>query len=124
MDEQEATTRLIAERDRLELVHAAAGRLTASATEAAQRELSSAEQHPAELATETIERELDQSLVEHAELELAEIEAALGRLHEGRYGLCETCGNPIHEGRLEVMPAARYCIEDQAKASKNGRYRH
>jgi RNA polymerase-binding transcription factor DksA len=105
-------------------VRAAADRLTASASEAAERELSSAEQHPAELATETMERELDQSLVDHAVLELAEIESALARLQEGTYGLCEACGNPIAEGRLEILPAARYCVADQAKLAKNGRFKH
>jgi RNA polymerase-binding transcription factor DksA len=123
MDTEQARTRLAAERERLIKVRAAAGRLTASASEAAERELSSAEQHPAELATETMERELDQSLVDHAELELAEIEAALSRLQDDKYGLCEACGNPISEGRLEILPAARYCVEDQAKLSKNGRFK-
>lgn len=123
MDAEQARTRLVAERDRLQHVRAAAGRLTASASEAAERELSSAEQHPAELATETMERELDQSLVEHAEHELAEIEAALTRIEEDHYGLCEACGQPISEGRLDAMPAARYCVEDQAKFSRNGRRR-
>jgi DnaK suppressor protein len=123
MDTEQARTRLVAERDRVQEVHAAAGRLTASATEAAERELSSAEQHPAELATETMERELDQSLVEHAEQELTEIEAALERVQEGRYGLCEACAKPISDARLEAMPAARYCVEDQAKHSRNGRYK-
>ena len=122
MDQEHTRTRLAAERDRIQALWAAAGRLTASATEAAERELSSAEQHPAELATETMERELDQSLVEHAELELAEIEAALRRVQEGTYGVCEQCGKPINDGRLEIMPAARYCVEDQAKISKNGRH--
>jgi len=123
MDQEQARSRLAVERDRIQELRAAAGRLTASATEAAERELSSAEQHPAELATETIERELDQSLVEHAELELVEIDAALKRLDQGAYGVCEACGKPISEGRLEIMPAARYCIDDQSKLGKNGRAR-
>lgn len=123
MDAEQARTRLLAERDRIAEVRAAAGRLTASATEAAERELSSAEQHPAELATETMERELDQSLIEHAESELVEIDAALARLQADAYGRCEACGKPISDARLEVMPAARYCLEDQARISKNGRHK-
>lgn len=123
MDSEQARTRLVAERDRLISLRAAAGRLTASATEAAERELSSAEQHPAELATETMERELDQTLVEHTERELAEIEAALTRLQDGTYGLCEACHDPISEGRLQALPAARYCVDDQARLSKNGRFK-
>src|SRR5207253_314979 len=79
MDTHAARGRLIAERERLEGVRQAADRLGAGAREAAERELSSADQHPAELATETIERELDWTVVRHAEAELAEIDAALAR---------------------------------------------
>ncbi|MCB0977326.1 MAG: TraR/DksA C4-type zinc finger protein [Acidimicrobiales bacterium] len=43
--------------------------------------------------------------------QLAEVEAAIGRLDAGTYGNCEVCGNPIAEPRLEAMPAARYCID-------------
>jgi RNA polymerase-binding transcription factor DksA len=121
MDTNAARARLLAERARIETVHEAAGRLSAGATEAVERELSSADQHPAELATETIERELDQSVVVHTQAELVELDAALIRLEGGTYGLCEGCGEPINEARLDALPAARYCVEDQAKLSKNGR---
>lgn len=42
---------------------------------------------------------------------LDEIDAALARLDEGTYGVCETCGRPIGEARLDALPAARFCIE-------------
>ncbi len=41
---------------------------------------------------------------------LAEIERALARLDAGTYGICENCGQPIAEARLEAMPTARRCI--------------
>ena len=121
MDTHAARARLLQEEERIEGLRQAADRLRAGAQEAQERELSSADQHPAELATETIERELDSSVLQHAEAELAEVHAALKRLDEGKYGLCEGCGQPISEGRLEAMPATRYCVEDQAKLSRNGR---
>ena len=46
---------------------------------------------------------------------LDEVEAALERLEDGNYGLCEVCGKPIGAARLEAMPAARLCIADAAK---------
>ena len=46
---------------------------------------------------------------------LEEVEAALARLEAGNYGLCQVCGKPIGEARLEAMPAARLCIADAAK---------
>src|SRR5205807_3917678 len=119
MDADLARSMLHSERTRVEGVLAAAGRLSARAAEAAERELSSAEQHPAELATETIERELDQSVVNHLEAELAELDAALTRVDGGTYGTCEGCGEPISDARLEALPAARYCVEDQSRMSRN-----
>jgi DnaK suppressor protein len=121
MDTEQARQRLLAERARLEAVRQAAERLSAGAREAAERELSSADQHPAELATETIERELDQSVVLRVDLELAEIEAAVRRVEDGTHGLCEACGKPIGDERLEALPAARYCVEDQTKLARTHR---
>jgi RNA polymerase-binding transcription factor DksA len=118
MNVEQARERLIAERDRLIEVRDAATRLSTSATEAAQRELSTADQHPAEQATETLERELDLGILQSVETELTELQAALERLDTGTYGSCMVCGKPIAEGRLEAKPAARYCVEDQTKAER------
>jgi DnaK suppressor protein len=118
MNPDQARERLLAERARLIQVRDAATRLSTSAAESAQRELSSADQHPAEQATETLERELDLGVLQSVESELMEVQAALERLEAGTYGICEICGKPIAEGRLEAMPAARYCVEDQAKLAK------
>lgn len=41
---------------------------------------------------------------------LGEVEAAIARLSEGTYGLCQRCGQPISAARLEAMPTARRCI--------------
>jgi DnaK suppressor protein len=41
---------------------------------------------------------------------LAEVERALAKLAEGKYGRCESCGQQIAEARLEAMPTARFCI--------------
>jgi hypothetical protein len=43
-------------------------------------------------------------------LELAEIEAALGRIKDGRYGVCLACGGPMGLQRLRAIPEARYCL--------------
>jgi RNA polymerase-binding transcription factor DksA len=121
MNIDEARTRLLTERTRIMELRIAANRLTADAQEATERELSSAEQHPAELASETIGLEIDHSVLQHAELELEELEAAVKRVDSGSYGNCEACGKPISEARLEALPTARFCIDDQSKQDKNGR---
>jgi DnaK suppressor protein len=46
--------------------------------------------------------------------ELAQVEAALRRLDEGRYGDCADCGEPIALERLRVQPAALRCTACQA----------
>lgn len=119
MNKEHARERLIAERDRLTQVRDAADRLSISATEAAARELSSVDQHPAEQATEILERELDLGVLQSVEAQLALVETALERLGSGTYGNCQVCGKPIAEARLEAMPAARYCVEDQAKVERD-----
>ena len=39
-----------------------------------------------------------------------QVEAALRRLDDGRYGLCETCGEAIPAERLEVCPSSTECV--------------
>ncbi len=69
--------------------------------------------HIADSATETYMRELDEGLEENADHLLDEIEAALGRIEAGTYGLCASCGRPIDSDRLEAVPYATLCIEDK-----------
>lgn len=78
-------------------------------------ELSSFDNHPADTATEVFEREKDLALFYQAESYLDEIDRSLQRIDQGIYGLCEECGEPIPEERLEVVPTARYCIKHQSK---------
>ncbi len=41
---------------------------------------------------------------------LGEVALAIGRLEDGSYGRCETCGVAVEPARLEAMPATRFCI--------------
>ena len=84
-------------------------------------ELSSVDQHQADVGTETFQREADLSLLEQVEAELGDVEHALHRLDDGTYGTCEACGKPIADGRLEALPAARFCLDDQARAEREVR---
>ena len=42
--------------------------------------------------------------------ELAELDAAEGRLAAGIYGICATCGNPIPDAQLALRPARTTCV--------------
>jgi RNA polymerase-binding transcription factor DksA len=75
----------------------------------------------ADLGTEMFEREKDLSILERVEAERADVDRALKRLEDGTYGLCEACGREIAKARLEIRPAARFCVDDQAAAEREGR---
>jgi RNA polymerase-binding transcription factor DksA len=81
-------------------------------------ELSKVDQHPAELGSETFERELALTSLTIVEGELKDIDDALRRIDDGSYGICEECGKPIDEARLEAVPWARYCVVDQARIER------
>ena len=50
--------------------------------------------------------------------ELREVEAALARLHEPEFGLCEDCSVEVPFSRLLANPAARRCVACQAHVEK------
>ena len=72
--------------------------------------------HLADRGTDTMESELRALNATRMSRELAEIDAALDRLHRSpeRFGICEDTGGEIPFERLEVIPWARTC--DQANA--------
>jgi RNA polymerase-binding transcription factor DksA len=113
MDAEHARQLIVSERERLAgLVREreAEGIGTESENESVS-ELSSLDQHLADLGTETFEREKDFSLLEQLEAEIEDLDAALRKVDEGTYGICEICGKPIEPERLEAIPGTRTCIE-------------
>lgn len=50
------------------------------------------------------------ALKQHLERLLAQIEAAVRRIEQGVYGMCERCGQAINPERLEVLPYATTCM--------------
>ncbi len=43
------------------------------------------------------------------ERQLDDIEAALDRLDDGSYGICQACGDPVGDERLAADPTALLC---------------
>ena len=68
------------------------------------------DEHDPEGATIAFERSQVGALAEQARQHLVEVDAALARLDDGTYGVCERCGGPVAPGRLEARPTARTCI--------------
>jgi YteA family regulatory protein len=73
-------------------------------------ELSSYDNHPGDLGNETFEAEKDFSFKTRDKFLLSEIQAALHRIADGTYGLCELCHKEIDNDRLEIMPYSRLCV--------------
>jgi len=71
------------------------------------------DQHLADHATDLVDRELDESLGENAENVVAEIDEALWRIEDGKYGTCAVCGAVIPEERLAAVPYAILCLDDK-----------
>lgn len=69
----------------------------------------------AEQATEAEGDEVLEGLEESALHEIAQIKAALKRIESGSYGDCATCGEPIGEKRLAILPHAAQCISCASK---------
>ena len=108
---------LLAQRAQIEPVHDELQKEHETSLEDKTGELlsSSVDDHLADNASETYDRELDFSLGESVDTVVAEIDAALKRIDDGTYGVCEACGRPIPEERLEARPWATLCIEDQRR---------
>ena len=64
------------------------------------------ERELADAPYESVTRALHQAAI----IALADIDAALDRMARGDYGLCVTCGRPIPEERLEVLPMSAQCM--------------
>ena len=55
------------------------------------------------------------------QIELQKIDAALGRIESGEYGLCVRCEEEIALKRLEFDPATPLCIDCASKSDEIGR---
>jgi DnaK suppressor protein len=66
-------------------------------------------------AVDFLETQQEQSIGVNERALLTEVEAALKRIEDGTYGRCVDCGKFIPEKRLEAIPWASRCVEDQAK---------
>lgn len=85
-------------------------------------DLSAYGQSMAEGGINTFDRDFVLSLVSSEQEALAEIDAAIKRIKDGTYGVCEATGKPISKERLLAVPFARFSTEAQKELEKN-RYR-
>jgi len=81
--------------------------------------LSNLPQHSAEQGSDTTEQSISLGMADADRQLIREIDAALKRIQDGTFGLCEQTGTAISEDRLEELPWAKLSIE-AARASDRG----
>src|SRR5699024_7858472 len=86
-------------------------------------ELSSHDNHPADMGTALYERGKDIALNEHTEQELEDINKALHAREEGTYGICRICSVDIPYERLRAVPTPDTCIQHSEEQQTYSRYR-
>lgn len=64
-----------------------------------------------DIASEESDRDMTLRMQDHERKIVDEIRAALKRLQDGEYGVCEACGDEVGERRLLARPTARHCID-------------
>ena len=85
---------------------------------AAAKDTPADDEHDPEGTTVSVERANEMSMLAALEASLAELLLARVRLDDGVYGICERCGEPIPEARLEIRPEARFCVACSAAAKR------
>jgi DnaK suppressor protein len=64
-------------------------------------------------AAKELDRNVELAIRNRERVLIREIHAAMQRLDQGGFGICETCGEPIAEKRLQAKPTTRLCIHCQ-----------
>lgn len=73
--------------------------------------LSNLPQHMADQGTDTFDQSMALSMAASKRTILRDIDAALQRIEDNTYGICEILGKPIEVQRLQAEPWTRYSIE-------------
>lgn len=111
--------RLFAERERLK--NEISGMMSGINSESfEENETDAVDQHQADDASELFEREKNMTVMRTLEINLHQIDDALAKFDAGTYGVCERCGKPIGDKRLEALPEATHCIECQTILERRG----
>lgn len=73
-----------------------------------------------EVGVDTTDQDITIQMLQTEGNVLQEIEAAIKRIDEGTFGICEMSGKPIPKARLNVLPWTRYRVECAKIAEMGG----
>ncbi len=116
IDLNKMKTRLEAKRD--ELRNSIANLTEATPAPTDPIEASQGPQDFEEVAVDFLETQQEQSLLVNERALLTEVLRALKRIDNGTYGICENCGQPIPEKRLEAIPWAARDVKCEEQLEK------
>lgn len=68
-----------------------------------------------EAASEVEEYSTNLPIEYSLESRLKEVNIALEKIRNGKYGNCDKCGKEIPEDRLKISPEARFCMKCEKK---------
>ena len=74
----------------------------------------------ADSATDELDHDLALAQLAHEDDALFEVNDALRRIAEGRYGVCEISGQPIEAERLRAIPWTRFTCEVERRLESSG----
>ena len=115
MDEAHAVATVLAEEHERALARVAHLTDTVGAVIESSDETLADDEHDPEGATIAFERAQVAALLRDARVYLTDVERARKRLHEGTYGICEGCREPIALERLAARPATSTCLQCATK---------
>ncbi len=75
----------------------------------------------ADIAADDIDRRILEVLGAQEIRRLQLIDAALGRIENGHYGVCMSCGKKIPAERLKAIPYAILCIDCKSSEERRNR---
>jgi RNA polymerase-binding protein DksA len=73
----------------------------------------------AALASDSVTKDFAVATLERERRMLEEIRAALARIKNGTYGVCDSCGEAIPDARLRALPWARVCVRCAEQAGRS-----
>jgi DnaK suppressor protein len=74
---------------------------------------------PADRATAESDRAFTLRIRDRERRLIRKIQAALQRIDDGTYGICEDCGEDISSQRLKARPVTRLCINCKARQEED-----
>lgn len=106
--------------DALIVCRAQLGQRKSGLNEIAREEQQAFSLHMADAGTDEFDRDFALSILSSDQNAMYEIDAALGRIRAGTYGMCEISGQPIEAERLLAIPWTRYSAIAQRELEDGG----